>query len=160
MVTGTALCLQGIAKAQLGFTLAPLTLRNLITTTGIPHLGTLQIGPRPDLGAAIEALLTPGTSSPVTASVSELRVVVAPNPFHAVTTIRFSMPDAGRAGLVINDVTGRRVRTLLDGVVAAGDQGYVWDGRDDAGRAVASGVYFYRLEAAAKSETGRVQVLK
>jgi hypothetical protein len=158
MVTGTALCLQGIAKAQLGSTKSPIELRSLITTTGIPHLGSLYIGPRPDLGAAVAALLQPGTSSPEPARVSELRVVVAPNPFHAVTTIRCSMPNAGPATLEINDIAGRRVRTLLDGAVGAGERNFVWDGRDDSGRAVASGVYFYRLRAAAKSETGRANL--
>jgi hypothetical protein len=159
MVTGAALCLQGIAKAQNGGTMSPIALRSLITTTGIPHLGAQYIGPRPDLGAAVAALLG-ATSSPEQASVSELRVVAAPNPFHAFTTIRCSMPEAGPATLAINDVAGRRVRTLLDGVVGAGDRSFVWDGRDDAGRAVASGVYFYRLQGAANSRTGRLQLLK
>jgi len=57
MVTGTALCLQGIAKAVSGVPLPPVELRSLITDTGIPHLGSLLIGPRPDLGAAVGALL-------------------------------------------------------------------------------------------------------
>jgi hypothetical protein len=159
MVTGTALCLQGIAKAQLGFTMAPLTLRNLITTTGIPHLGGQYIGPRPDLGAAVAALLG-GTSVPERASVSELLVVAAPNPFRGITTIRFSMPQAVPATLAIHDVAGRRVRTLLDGAAVDGDRRFVWDGRDDAGRALSSGVYFYRLQAGAMSRTGQVQLLK
>jgi hypothetical protein len=160
MVTGTALCLQGISKAQHGFPMPPLALRSLITTTGIPHLGALYIGPRPNLGAAVAAVLAGPTSSPHPARVSELRVVAAPNPFQTLTTIRCSMPEAGPATLAINDVAGRRVRTLLDGIVGAGESRFVWDGRDDAGRAVASGVYFYRLQAAAKSHTGRVQLLK
>lgn len=158
MVTGTALCLQGIAKAH-EFVMSPIELRSLITTTGIPHLGAKYIGPRPDLGAAVAALLG-ATASPERASVSELLVVVAPNPFHEFTTIQCSMPQAGPVTLAINDVAGRRVRTLLDGAVGAGDWSFVWDGRDDAGRAVASGVYFYRLQAAAKSRTGRLQLLK
>jgi hypothetical protein len=159
MVTGTALCLQGIMKAQLGFTMTPLALRNLITTTGIPHLGALYIGPRPDLGAAVASILG-GTSVPDQARVSELLVVAAPNPFRGITTIRFSMPEAGPATLAIHDVAGRRVRTLLDGAVGEGDRRFVWDGRDDTGRALASGVYFYRLQAAGNSRTGQVQLLK
>lgn len=159
MVTGTALCLQGIAKAQLGFAMSPIALRSLITTTGIPHLGAQYIGPRPDLGAAVAALLG-GTSSPEPASVSELLVVSAPNPFRAITTIRFSMPEAGPATLAIHDIAGRRVRMLLDGAVDAGERRFVWDGRDDAGRALASGVYFYRLQAVSECRTGRVQLLK
>ena len=158
MVTGTALCLQGIVKAQFGFVMSPLQLRSLITTTGIPHLGALPIGPRPDLGAAVSAVLA--TSSPERASVSELRVVAAPNPFRAITTIRFSIPEAGPATLAIHDVAGRQVRTLLDGAVDAGERRFVWDGRDDAGRSLASGVYFYRLQAVSERRTGRVQLLR
>ena len=112
------------------------------------------------LQLGLVATLLGATSSPEAASVPELPVVAAPNPFHAFTTIRFSMQHAGPATLAINDVTGRRVRTLLDGAVEPGSRSIVWDGRDDAGRAVASGVYFYRLEAAAKGHTGRLQLLK
>jgi flagellar hook assembly protein FlgD len=57
-------------------------------------------------------------------------------------------------------VAGRRVRALLDGQRAAGLHQAAWDGRDDAGRAVASGVYFYRLQAAGRVETRRMLLLK
>ncbi len=56
MVTGSALCLQGIARQTLGHVLTPAELRQLITETGIPNLGQKYIGPRPDLGAAVEAI--------------------------------------------------------------------------------------------------------
>jgi flagellar hook assembly protein FlgD len=49
--------------------------------------------------------------------------------------------------LSVFDVAGRRVRTLVDGWMRAGPHSSRWDGRDDGGRAVASGVYFARLEA-------------
>jgi hypothetical protein len=71
----------------------------------------------------------------------------APNPFNPATTIAFDMPHAGPARLVVFDVRGRAVRTLLDGHVEAGRQQAIWDGRDGAGRRVSSGVYFYRLDA-------------
>jgi serine protease len=58
MVTGSALCLQGIARERYGAPLTPLEIRTLINTTGIPHLGTQLIGPRPDLGAAVDELLS------------------------------------------------------------------------------------------------------
>ncbi len=69
-----------------------------------------------------------------------------PNPFNPQTTIAFSLPQAGHARLSIYDVTGRLVRTLLDGALAAGPQTAVWDGTDAAGRGAASGTYLYRLE--------------
>ncbi len=70
-----------------------------------------------------------------------------PNPFNPTTTIGFTSSAAARARLEIFDLLGRRVRTLLDGAVEAGTTTLVWDGRDDADRPVASGVYFYRLTA-------------
>jgi hypothetical protein len=57
MVVGSTICLQGIARANLGGPLTPPVVRQLLHDTGIPHLGTRLIGPRPDLGAAVEALL-------------------------------------------------------------------------------------------------------
>jgi hypothetical protein len=68
-----------------------------------------------------------------------------PNPFNPLTHITFTLPDAGRASLVVYDVTGRHVRTLTDAYRASGDHSVTWDGTDDTHRAVASGVYVYRL---------------
>jgi hypothetical protein len=69
-----------------------------------------------------------------------------PNPFNPATTIRFDLETADDVRLVIHDIAGRRVRLLLDGRVEAG-RGHrvMWNGTDDGGRAVGSGVYFYRL---------------
>jgi len=80
----------------------------------------------------------------------------APNPFVSATTIRFDHPRAGPVRLAIFDVTGRRVRTLLDAAVAAGLQSVAWDGRDDAGRRVGAGVYMARLDADGVAATLRV----
>lgn len=70
----------------------------------------------------------------------------SPNPFNPRTTIAFAVPVSGQATLRIMDVRGRLVRTLVEGSVAAGRHARVWDGADSRGRAVASGVYLYRLE--------------
>jgi hypothetical protein len=69
----------------------------------------------------------------------------APNPFNPSTTIRFVLPEAGRVRLIVYDVTGRVVRTLANVQRNAGAHAVVWNGRDDVGRAAASGVYVYRL---------------
>jgi len=80
----------------------------------------------------------------------------APNPFHARTTLHFELPASRPVSLVVYDVTGRRVRELADGVpYPAGRNSVVWDGTDDGGRRVASGVYFYRLQAGGSQATGR-----
>ncbi len=84
----------------------------------------------------------------------------APNPFNSVTTIAFSLPEAGRATLGIYSTTGQLVRTLVDGEVAAGTHAVVWDGRDDAGRAAASGVYIVRLAAGAHTVHRRATLLR
>ncbi|MGD9400810.1 MAG: hypothetical protein PVF95_00945 [bacterium] len=67
-----------------------------------------------------------------------------PNPFSTTTAIRFSAPPAGRAALRIYNVAGQCMRTVADGC-GAGPQAVIWDGRDDAGRAVPTGVYFVGL---------------
>jgi hypothetical protein len=73
----------------------------------------------------------------------------APNPFNPRTEIRFATPAAGRAEVEIFDLRGKLVRTLLQGEQAAGEHRVTWDGLDDSGSAVASGVYLVRAAAGA-----------
>jgi enediyne biosynthesis protein E4 len=68
-----------------------------------------------------------------------------PNPFNSATVIRFALPVGGDVELSIFNLAGQRVATLADGTRAAGAYTINWDGRDDDGRALASGVYLYRL---------------
>jgi hypothetical protein len=82
-----------------------------------------------------------------------------PNPFNPSTTIGFSVSQSGPVVLDIYDLTGRHVRTLLRGGVAAGNHSVQWDGRDDRGSSVGSGVYFYRLRAGANYVASRKMVL-
>ncbi|HOF60271.1 MAG TPA: right-handed parallel beta-helix repeat-containing protein [Candidatus Latescibacteria bacterium] len=70
-----------------------------------------------------------------------------PNPFNPTTTIRFGLPVEGRVQLVVYDVTGRVIRTLVDNQMEAGVHAVTWDGRDAVGRDAASGTYIYRLVA-------------
>ncbi|UCH85834.1 MAG: T9SS type A sorting domain-containing protein [Candidatus Latescibacterota bacterium] len=84
-----------------------------------------------------------------------------PNPFNPSTTIRFDVPAAGgHVDLRIYDVSGRLVRTLVDGTVPAGEQSVVWDGRDNRGAHVTAGVYFYRLLAPGFTETRKLVLVK
>jgi hypothetical protein len=69
-----------------------------------------------------------------------------PNPFTETTTISYRLPSTGHLRLVIFDAAGRRVRLLVDEPQQGGDHDALWDARDDAGRALATGAYFYRLE--------------
>ncbi len=70
-----------------------------------------------------------------------------PNPFNPKTTIRFELAEAGEARLEIFDATGRRLSTLLNERLTAGQHITSWNGRDDAGRALPSGLYFAKLTA-------------
>jgi len=84
-----------------------------------------------------------------------------PNPFNPATRVRFDVPaPGGRVLLAVYDVSGRLVRTLVDGAVGPGIRNAVWDGRDDRGARVASGVYFCRLLAAGREESVRIVLLK
>ena len=73
-----------------------------------------------------------------------------PNPFNPATYIPFSLPRTERVELKVYDVAGRLVRTLVSGPYAAGHHQVFWDGRDGAGRNVASGTYYARLTAGRK----------
>ncbi len=84
-----------------------------------------------------------------------------PNPFNPRTVIRYDLPSALNVRLEIYDVAGRRVRTLVDGLVReAGSHEVVWDGRDDRGIHVSSGVFFYRIEAADFRETRKLVLVR
>jgi hypothetical protein len=83
-----------------------------------------------------------------------------PNPFNPKTTIDYVVPDAGGAvRLGVYDLSGRLVRMLVDGEQPAGRHVAVWDGCDDRGRELASGVYFYRLAIGGGYRTERKMVL-
>jgi len=79
-----------------------------------------------------------------------------PNPFNPSTSIAFTLAESGHATIEIFDVGGRRIRTLVSQTYGAGSHVAGWDGRDNSGRDVASGVYFYRLTAGGASESRKM----
>ena len=83
-----------------------------------------------------------------------------PNPFNPRTTVDFVLSRDAVATLRVYDVNGRLVRTLVDSYLAAGRRSVTWDGRDDADRSVASGVYFIRLQAGGQSLSRTINLLK
>jgi len=83
-----------------------------------------------------------------------------PNPFNPSTTIRYYIPYRARVRLDIYDVTGRLVRRLVNTDQRAGRYEVGWDGRNEEGRNVDSGVYFYRLTACKKAITRKLVVLR
>jgi len=86
------------------------------------------------------------TGAPGQVPTQALLMQNVPNPFNPKTEIRFGLPSAQRVNLRIYDIQGRQVRTLLDGRMDAGMHAISWNGVDDAGRQVSSGVYFYVLQ--------------
>ena len=84
-----------------------------------------------------------------------------PNPFNPATTIEFTIPEAATARLEVFDAQGRLVRTLaVRSYVAPARDRVVWDGVDDQGRAVASGLYYYKLTAGEYQATRKMLLLK
>ena len=83
-----------------------------------------------------------------------------PNPFNPNTRIRFALPEKTHASLEIFDLLGRKVTVLAEGEFAAGNHEVIWEGRNDQGDAVTSGIYFYRLVAGGKSVSRKMVILK
>ena len=83
-----------------------------------------------------------------------------PNPFNPETVIRFEIQFATHVRIDVYDVRGRHVRRLVDGILPSGQHSRLWDGRDDRGSELASGVYFYRLTAGGRSFTRKAVLLK
>ncbi len=83
-----------------------------------------------------------------------------PNPFNPTTMIRIDGVGRERMRVAVYDVTGRRVRQLWDATVPAGSATITWDGRDDAGRPVASGTYFVRASTRGSTRTTKLTLVK
>ncbi len=83
-----------------------------------------------------------------------------PNPFNPETLIRFYLPDRKNVRLSIYDVSGRLIQTLVDGELPAGEQTLLWNGHNEHGRPVASGIYFYELRLGNKVERKRMTLVR
>lgn len=98
--------------------------------------------------------VTPLIASPLT------NVSVAPNPFRAATAIRLQLDRSAEIEVEVVDVRGRQVRSLFSGSAGAGDHHYRWDGRNDHGRAVASGVYLVAISTAGRTRTSPMVIVR
>ena len=83
-----------------------------------------------------------------------------PNPFNPNTAIRFDWPAAGRAVLLLFNLSGQLVGRLVDDHYPAGTYTVTWDGTDGRGRALASGIYAYKLEGDDRNETRKLLLLR
>ena len=106
---------------------------------------------------------TPGTATGIVPSAPQTFALHqnVPNPFNPTTTIQYDVArGGGEVTLQIFDAKGRLVKTMMDGAQSEGQQSVTWDGRNNAGQQVATGVYFYRLTAPGFSQTRRMVLLK
>ena len=83
-----------------------------------------------------------------------------PNPFNPATTVSFELPEGTLVQLAVYNASGQRVRTLREGYQEAGTCQVRWDGIDEAGRQVSSGVYLLRLEAGGLAQTRRMLLVR
>ncbi|MBK7190171.1 MAG: nuclear transport factor 2 family protein [bacterium] len=116
-------------------------------TCPLPPTGTLEAG-------------NGKSDGPQSASAFSLRQN-APNPFNPTTEISFVVPDGGaNVSLRVYDITGRLVRTLVEGNEPAGTRSVTWSGENDRGQPVPSGTYFYHLTGPSFSEKKKMVLLK
>lgn len=83
-----------------------------------------------------------------------------PNPFNPVTTLRYELPRRAEVVLTVNNILGRPVRTLVREEQGPGYKSVTWNGTDDRGRPVSSGVYLYRIQAGKFSQTRKMVLLR
>jgi hypothetical protein len=128
----------------------------VVTNIFIQRNGTRKIQqgwrglPEPASGAGVDV-----------ADVSGIRLGRnVPNPFSTETTISYNLRSKGRINLDVYTLTGRLVRTLVDGSVGAGSHQVTWDGKDNRGRAVGSGVYYYRMNVEDDTQAGKMILLR
>jgi len=83
-----------------------------------------------------------------------------PNPFNPQTRILFSLPTSCQIQINIYDLRGMKVATIIQGFLGQGIHSIIWTGKDDSGKAVSSGTYFYRLTAGDYVETRRMLLVR
>ena len=110
---------------------------------------------------------TPGASNATRTGVSDDSLPESyrleqnyPNPFNSSTVIGFTLPEAGEIDLTIFNLLGQKICTLEHGMYRAGTYQLHWNGRDDAGKEIASGVYLFRLQAGPYTNLHRLMLLR
>ncbi len=134
------------------------------------HFRLLEENPRGGLMNIVEGLLIDGKLNIQAAQNLGARLFLIPdtyaldqnypNPFNPETTIQYAVPEPGRVTLRIFNILGQEVATLMDDDLLAGFYTARWNGRDHLGRAVASGVYLYRMQAGDFKQIHKMVLLK
>jgi hypothetical protein len=137
---------------------------NIVADSGIHYALAIWKNESADMTAAANYMVhvsdgvtsTPELSSPRRAKISSIH----PNPFNPRTTVNFSVAFAGHVKLDVYNLHGQHVRTLLSERMEAGQHEFVWDGRDDHGDTVSSGVYAARLRTSGYDELKKMVLVK
>jgi len=137
--------------------MSPAAVRTRLIETGDEIVFSQPCGVKVNAEAAVDGLALSAVGDPPV----ELRLAGNfPNPFNPSTTIRFHLPTAGPVRVTVYDLAGGLVRTLIRTTRPAGDNTVVWNGRDNAGRQVASGAYFARLAFSGTTVISKMVLLK
>jgi len=83
-----------------------------------------------------------------------------PNPFNPVTTLRYDLPEQATVNIIIYDMLGREVRTLVNTTQDAGFKSVIWNATNDYGKPVSAGVYLYQIQAGEFVQTRKMVLLK
>jgi len=83
-----------------------------------------------------------------------------PNPFNPITTLRYDLPEQVNVNIIIYDMLGRQVRTLINQTQDAGFKSVIWDGTNDFGKTVSAGIYLYQIKAKGFVQTRKMVLLK
>lgn len=107
-------------------------------------------------GRELPGVLPSGVADEESSAPEQFRLLsVYPNPFNPVTTVQYTVPSSGRVTLIVYDILGRKVETLVDGNRSAGEYSVRWDAKG-----MSSGVYFCRLRAGARNETIKMLLIR
>jgi len=134
------------------------SLVSIAGATGIVSVATATFDARP-VTVAVDS--TTGVDDPSTTLPTEFALHANyPNPFNPGTTIEYDLPRQASVEIVVYNIAGQKVRTLVNGNISAGQHAAVWDGRDAGGSRVSSGIYIYRITAGDFVRSRKMLLLK
>jgi flagellar hook assembly protein FlgD len=87
-------------------------------------------------------------------------ITVYPNPFNPTTTIAFNTLATQEVELSLYNLKGQKVRTLYQGILNGGEHKLIWDGKDNNGRTVSSGIYFAKIQAGKYTQIRKMMLIK
>ncbi|MDA3812721.1 MAG: C25 family cysteine peptidase [Candidatus Cloacimonetes bacterium] len=103
---------------------------------------------------------TTGSNDDTLTSITNKLQANFPNPFNPETTISFSIKEAGNVKLEVFNIKGQKVKTIIDNELSADNHQIVWNGKDDRGKSVSSGIYFYKIKTAHYTATRKMILMK